>query len=159
MPSRSILGRAAPFVLAVLLLAGCGSDAPPQVTFTAGGATVVAAPTQYCDDDFVTCRNDATAPVDLAVPPGTPLVIDVPESIAETPWQVVFTYRDSAGEPVDQRSPVLVDRSSYTLELPTPQDRLLTAQVQQYGPPPEINPETGEAEFPIGASWVLLTSA
>ena len=36
--------------------------------------------------------------------------------------------------------------------------RLITAQVQQYGPPPVVNPETGEVEFPIRSSWVLLTS-
>lgn len=154
-----MLRRAAPLVLAFLLLAGCGGGAPPTVTFTAGDATAVASPTQYCEDDFVTCRNDASAPVDLVVPPGTPLVIDVPETIAATPWQVVFTYRDGAGEQVDQRSRVLVDQSAYTVELPTPQDRLLTAQVQQYGPPPVVNPETGEVEYPIRASWVLLATA
>ncbi len=149
--------RTVPAVLAVLLVAGCGGDAPPEVTFAAGDATAVAAPTQYCEDDFVTCSNDAAAPVDLAVPPGTPLVVSVPEAVQETPWQLVFTYRNGADELVDERSTVLVDQPGYTLELPA-DARLITAQVQQYGPPPVINRDTGEAEFPIRSSWVLLAS-
>ena len=43
----------------------------------------------------------------------------------------------------------------YTLQLPAATDALVTAQVQQYGPPPQANAETGEIEFPIRASWVL----
>lgn len=141
----------------MLLVAGCGSDGPPEVTFAAGDATAVATPTQYCEDDFVTCSNDAAAPVDLAVPAGTPLVVEVPQAVRETPWQLVYSYRDGAGEQVDERSTVLVDQPGFTLELPA-DARLLVAQVQQYGPPPVVNPETGEVEFPIRSSWVLLAS-
>jgi hypothetical protein len=50
-------------------------------------------------------------------------------------------------------------QKSYALDLPTRTDRLLGAQVQQYGPPPQADPETGELEFPIRASWVLTTRA
>jgi hypothetical protein len=140
-----------------LLLAGCGADAPPRVTFGAGAARVVAGPTQYCNLQFTECTNDAAAPVQLPVPPGTALQVDVPDEIAETPWQVVFSYRDAAGAQADGRSPVFGagERSDYPLQLPTPTDRLLTAQVQQYGPPPQADPETGEIQFPIRASWVL----
>lgn len=143
---------------AALLLAGCGG-APPEVTFTAGGASAVARPTQYCEDDFVTCRNDATAPVTLAVPAGTPLQVDVPGAIADTPWQVVFSYRSDTGEQVDERSAVLAagETDSYLLELPAGA-RLLLAQVQQYGPPPVVNDTTGEIEFPIRSSWVLTAT-
>ena len=127
------------------------------MTFGAGSQSVVAGPTQYCNLEFTDCRNDAAAPVDLPVPPGTALQVQVPDDIAETPWQVVFTYRDTAGAQADGRSPVFAagERREYPLQLPDPGDRLLTAQVQQYGPPPEANPETGEIEFPIRASWVL----
>ncbi|HWM56584.1 MAG TPA: DUF2771 family protein [Pseudonocardia sp.] len=149
-------------VLLALLLAGCGGESgePPRVTFGAGSQSVVAGPTQYCNLEFTDCRNDAAAPVELPVPPGTALQVQVPEDIAETPWQVVFTYRDAAGAQADGRSAVFAagERSEYPLQLPTAADRLLTAQVQQYGPPPEANPETGEIEFPIRASWVLRTS-
>jgi hypothetical protein len=155
-----MLRRLLPAVAAVMMLAGCGSDPPPQVTFAAGGASVVARPAQYCDIELADCVGDATAPVELPVPAGSPLQVTVPDAIAQTPWQVVFSYRDAAGTQTDQRSPVFApaERSNWTLELVTPADRLLTAQVQQYGPPPRINPDTGEIEFPIRASWVLNTS-
>ncbi len=119
-----------------------------------------AGPTQYCNLEFTDCRNDAAAPVELPVPPGTALQVEVPDEIAETPWQVVFSYRDAAGAQADGRSPVFAadERRDYALQLPTPTDRLLTAQVQQYGPPPQANPDTGEIEFPIRASWVLTAA-
>ena len=145
-------------VAALVLVAGCtGEQPPPQVTFAAGGATAVARPAQYCDLDLTECAADETAPVELAVPPGTALQVTVPPEIAETPWQVVFSYADAAGNPVDQRSPVFApdERSVWTLQPAAPTDRLQTAEVQQYGPPPQQNPQTGEIEFPIRASWVL----
>jgi hypothetical protein len=155
-----VLHRLFPVAAVLLLMAACGTDAPPQVTFAAGEASVVARPTQYCDIDLADCAGDAAAPVELAVPPGTPLQVTVPDEIAQTPWQVVFSYRDANGAQADGRSPVFApeERSLYALELAAPADRLLTAQVQQYGPPPQANPDTGEIDFPIRASWVLTAS-
>lgn len=157
-----MIRRLLPVLLVALLgTAGCGTD-PPQVTFTAGQASAQARPAQFCADmDLSECVGDPTAPVELPVPPGTPLQITVPPEIAETPWQVVYTFRDASGAQLDERSAVFApdERSLYTVELPAPTDRLLQAQVQQYGPPPEVNPETGEVEFPTGASWVLTASA
>ena len=47
----------------------------------------------------------------------------------------------------------------YTLQLPAADRRGSSPpQVQQYGPPPQANAETGEIEFPIRASWVLNTA-
>jgi Protein of unknown function (DUF2771) len=154
-----VLRRLAPPVAAALVLAGCGSTPPPDVTFAVGQANVVARPTQYCDIDLTNCTSDAAAPVELAVPPGTPLQITVPDAIASTPWQVVFSYREGSGAQTDGRSPVFAVNAqrTYSLTLPAPTDRLLAAQVQQYGPPPQANVETGELEFPIRASWVLTT--
>jgi hypothetical protein len=140
------------------LLAGCGgSSAPPEVTFAAGATSVVAKPTQYCDVKLQDCRSDANAPVRLAVPAGTALKVTVPEEISSTPWQVVFTYRSANGSRTDGRSPVLTpdQHPDYTLQLPAATDALVTAEVQQYGPPPQANTETGEIEFPIRATWVL----
>lgn len=157
-----MLRRLLPVLAAALLVAGCsGSTPPPDVTFAAGTTSVVAKPTQYCDIDLTNCNSDTTAPVELAVPVGTPLQITVPEEISSTPWQVVFSYRDSKGAQTDGRSPVfnVNAQKAYSLQLPAPGDRLLAAQVQQYGPPPQANPETGELEFPIRASWVLTTKA
>lgn len=143
-------------LVAVLVLSAC-SSAPPEVTFAAAGASAVARPTQYCDIELDDCTGDASAPVTLAVPPGTPLQVTVPEDIAQTPWQVVFSYRDANGTQSDERSPVFApgERTEWTLQLATPDDRLLTAEVQQYGPPPQMNPDTTEIEFPIRASWVM----
>lgn len=150
-----------PVLAAALLAAGCGGSPPPDVTFAAGATSIVAKPTQYCDIDLTNCNSDATAPVELAVPVGTPLQISVPEQISSTPWQVVFSYRDGKGAQTDGRSPVfnVNMQKTYSLQLPGATDRLLAAQVQQYGPPPQANPETGELEFPIRASWVLTAKA
>jgi hypothetical protein len=126
------------------------------VTFAAGAASIVARPAQYCDVELTECLTDVAAPVQLTVPPGTSLQVTVPPEIAQTPWQVVFSYADAAGTPTDERSTVFApdERSAWTLELAAPEDRLLTAEVQQYGAP-KPNPQTGEMEFPIRASWVL----
>jgi uncharacterized protein DUF2771 len=144
--------------VAALLLAGCAGEEPPppQVTFAAGAASIVARPAQYCDVEMTECLTDVAAPVQLAVPPGTPLQVTVPPEIAQTPWQVVFSYTDAAGAQTDERSPVFApdERSAWTLALGAPEDRLLTAEVQQYGAP-QPNPQTGEREFAIRASWVL----
>ena len=142
----------------LLLAAGCGAD-PPQVTFAAAGTTVTARPAQYCDLKLTDCNADATAPVQLAVPPGTPLQVAVPDDVSQAPWHVVFSYRDAGGRQVDARSPVLTNKQhDYTLTLPEAADRLLTAQVQQFGPAPQINEQTGEVEFPVRGSWVLNTT-
>jgi len=162
--------------VAALLLAGCaGQDAPPpaeegpppQVVFETDAATATAGPAQYCDLQLTACTTDPAAPVTLAVPAGTALTVSVPPQIAQTPWQVVFSYRDASGAQVDERSPVWAptgddlpvspDRAGrfWVLQLPRPTDQLLTAEVQQYGPPPAPDPETGELQFPIRASWVL----
>jgi hypothetical protein len=130
------------------------------VTFAAGAASVVAKPTQYCDLKLQDCQSDANAPVRLAVPAGTALKVSVPAEISSTPWQVVFTYRSANGSQTDGRSPVLTpdQHPDYTLQLPAATDALVTAEVQQYGPPPQANAATGELEFPIRATWVLTTA-
>ena len=140
-----------------LLAAGCGSGTPPEVTFSAADTSVTARPTQYCDLKLTECSDDAGAPVRLDVPAGTPLQVTVPDGVAEAPWHVVFSYRNEGGEQIDARSPLFPadEQREYTLTLPTPTDRLVTAQVQQFGPAPQINEETNEIEFPVRGSWVL----
>lgn len=149
-------------LLLAVALAGC-SSAPdaPDVEFGSDGAGVTARATQYCNLEFTDCRNDDAAPVTLTVPPGTPVRVDVPSAVAETPWHVVYIYRDGSGEQREGTSGVFGPgaRDTFTLELPEPTDRLLTAQVQQFGPPPQADVDTGEIQFPIRGSWVLLTEA
>jgi hypothetical protein len=147
-------------LVTALLAAGCGVGGPPEITFTAGDSSVTARPTQYCDMALTSCDHDATAPVELAVPAGTPLRIEVPDDVAEAPWAVVFRYRSAAGEQIEGRSPLFgpEQRTEYALELPAPTDQLLTAQVQQLGAPPQQSPTTGEIEFPARGTWVLTTT-
>jgi hypothetical protein len=142
------------------LLATACSSTPPEVTFAAGGASVVAAPTQYCDIDLSDCADPGT-PADLAVPAGTALQITVPDEVAEAPWHVVFTYRDDTGQQVDERSRLFPPGTStgYTLQPPTPTAQLLEAQVQQFGPAPQLDPQTQELQFPVRASWVVRTGS
>ena len=151
-----------PLVLAAVavLAAGCGSDTPPEVRFAAGGTSVTARPTQYCDLKLTDCSADDAAPVRLAVPAGTALEVTVPDGVAEAPWHVVFSYRSEGGEQVDGRSPLFPadEQQEYTLTLPAPTDWLVTAQVQQFGPAPQINEDTGEIEFPVRGSWVLTAT-
>lgn len=159
--SGAVLRRVVPTIAVLLLLGGCGAGEPPTVLFDAAGNEITVRPAQYCDLALTACDDDATAPVTLDIPPGIPLRIEVPGDIAEAPWHLVFRYRTATGEQVDGRSPLFAprQRTEYTLELPSPTDQLLTAQVQQFGPPPRTNDATGEVEFPIRASWVLVTPA
>lgn len=153
-------------LLALPLLAtitACGSSAPesPEVTFAASGQTVTARPTQYCNIEFTDCRNDAEAPVSLQVPAGTPVQVTVPPEISSTPWLIVFTTVSVDGARTDGRTPLFTPAAPtdrYELTLPQPTDRLLTAQVQQLGAPPEANGEGAGIDFPVRATWVLTTT-
>jgi hypothetical protein len=150
------------YVLAALCLtgwaalAGCGSQRPPEVTFTVAGISATAGPAQYCDDRVTACTEDPGATVRLRVPPGTPVQVAVPEGVAAAPWHLVFSYRTPAGERVDARSPLFRpgQQREYTLVLPDAGAALDTAQVQQFGARPIAEPEGG-VSFPIRASWVL----
>lgn len=152
--------RLLPVLGAVAVVAGCAAGPPPQVTFRAGSASVTARPTQFCDLELQNCQGDTNAPVQLVVPIGTSLAVMVPQEVSSAPWQVVFSYRSADGTETDGRSPVLApdQHPDYTLVLPTATDRLLTAQVQQYGPAPRANAQTGGLDFLIRASWVLTTT-
>lgn len=144
-------------LVAALLVSGCGSDEPPLVTFGVAGQERSTGPTQYCDLQLRDCKGDAGAEVTLPVPVGTNVRIHVPDEVSQAPWHVVFSYRSSAGQQVDDRSPVFAPtrQQDYTLVLPAATDQLVTAQVQQFGPAPAMNPQTGEIEFPVRGTWVL----
>lgn len=158
MARRPLLGLAAALLVAAGGAAGCAGD-PPQVTFSAGATSVTARPTQYCDRKLTDCADDPAAPVRLAVPVGTPLKVAVADEIAEAPWHVVVRYRDASGREDEARGPVLTkNERDYTLTLPAPTDRLIHAEVQQFGPAPRINEQTGEIEFPTRGTWVLDTT-
>lgn len=143
---------------AAVLLAGCAGEARPTVTFDVAGNALVAAPTQICDNRMENCADDPNARVTAPIPAGTPVRIVVPEQVSSAPWQVAYSFTDARGARVDARTDVAAPgrRTEYTLTLPTPADRLVTAQVQVFGPAPAIDPQSGRIEFPVRATWVLV---
>jgi hypothetical protein len=159
--------RALLLIVLALLPVACGSapapgpQGPPQVTFAAAGQSATARPTQYCNVEFSDCRNDAEAPVSLRVPPGVPVQVSVPKEVSSTPWLIVFTTVANDGTRTDGRTPLFTPATptdTYELTLPQPTDRLLTAQVQQLGAPPQANADNGGIDFPARATWVLTTT-
>jgi hypothetical protein len=147
-------------VLCLALAAACGGDnAKPQVGFTAGAASAKANPIQYCDQDLKQCAADPAAVVKLAVPRATPVQVSVPEEVALTPWSVVFTYVNAAGERIDGRSPVIAagKQRDFTLALPAATDQLVRAEVQQVAAGLLADPGGG-VSFPIRASWALVAA-
>ncbi|HEY2206768.1 MAG TPA: DUF2771 family protein [Pseudonocardia sp.] len=147
-------------LVAAAVTSGCGSDGPPTVAFTSAVGTLSTGPAQYCDVAVTSCANHPESVIKLAVPPGQPLRISVPDQIASTPWHVVFSYRSPGSDTaLDGRSPVFPphQRRDYALTLPDPGDQLLTAQVQQFGGGQPTLDAQGEPSFPVRGSWVLAT--
>lgn len=141
-----------PAVLAAAALAGCGQPPPPEVTFTVDDRSARTGPIRHCDIELTTCEENDSAVAVLPVPAGRPVRISVPDSIADTPWQVVFRYRTGA-EQAGGRSEVFGPgaRHEYTLRVPQA-GTLISLEVQQYGAPGLAE---GEPSFRIRAAWVL----
>lgn len=157
-PRRSAGALAGTLAAAALVLAGCGGEAP-TVTFDVGGTSLTAAPTQFCDTSLQNCQDAPNARVTARVPPGTEVRITVPEEVSSAPWQVAYAFtRGTDPTPVQQRSAIAAPdtRTDFTLSLPEPGDRLVTAQVQVFGAPPSIDPESTDIQFPVRATWVLV---
>ncbi len=142
--------RRIPLLLPLVLVA-CGSG-PPEVTFSAAGESATVGPTQYCDVLLTECTDDPDAVASLAVPPGTPVTIEVPKEISATPWQVAFRYTVD-GDLRQGRTSVFApgDRLDYVLQVPEG-GRLQTAEVQEYGVPGGVD---GQRTFRIRGAWVL----
>lgn len=135
------------------VLTGCGQQPPDrQVGFSVQGHSVHTGPVQDCDIHLTSCDQHKDAVATLTVPVGQPVQISVPDSVAQTPWQVVFRY-DKGGEQVGGRSEVFPPgaRHDYTLHVPE-QGTLESLEVQQYGAPDLTG---GEPSFRIRAAWVL----
>ena len=143
-------------VLAAAALAGCGQPPPPEVTFTVDDRSARIGPIRHCDIELTECEEDDSAVAVLSVPAGRPVRISVPDSIADTPWQVVFRYRTGA-EQAGGRSEVFGagGRQEYTLRVPEG-GTLVSLEVQQYGAPDLAG---GEPSFQIRAAWVLVAEA
>ncbi|MGH3942834.1 MAG: DUF2771 family protein [Pseudonocardiaceae bacterium] len=154
MPRPALL----PAILMTSVLIGCASAPDREVTFSFErtssfeGNSVTTGPIRYCDVELVKCESNDSAIAVLAVPADQPIRISVPDSVAQTPWQVVFRYSRN-GEQAGGRSVVFTPgtRSDYTLQIPE-SGTLEALEVQQYGTPELGN---GEPNFRIRAAWVL----
>lgn len=143
--------------VAGIVLAGCSTPDPPQVTFYSHGDSVRAAPVRYCNPMGRECSQPAPeAAKELAVPADAPLQISVPEEISTAPWQIVFRYRTADDRLVEGRSPVFAPgrRHAYTLRLPRDGTRFEHVEVQRYAATLTVSPQ-GDVRFGIGGSWVL----
>ena len=142
-------------VVVGVLVATSGPSSPGDVTFAAAGTETTTGPSQWCDIGVTDCADDPDATARLAVPPGAPLAVTVPEEVAGTPWQVVFSARDVTGAEQQGRSAVLAPGSppTYTLSLPDPRLRLTSVEVQQYGA--RVGEGADGLEFVTRTTWVL----
>lgn len=141
-------------VLAGAVPAGCGQASPPEVTFTVGDRNARTGPIRHCDIELTECEENDSAVAVLPVPRGQPVRISVPDSIARTPWQVVFRYRKGEGtEQAGGRSEVFGPgaRTDFTLRVPE-SGALESLEVQQFGAPDLAGKEPS---FRIRAAWVL----
>lgn len=149
--------RLVPLVLAGagVLASACSAPPLPQVTFFAVNTTAATGPSEYCDLRVDKCAVDPSAGATLAVPPNKPLQISVPTEVGDAAWQVVFKYKLN-GQEQQERSAVFArgERLAYTLAVPAG-GQLETAEVQRYAGVMTLNPDTGEPQFVVGASWVL----
>ena len=76
-------------VLLLLALAGCGNSAaaaPESIRVAVGSRDVAVRPTQYCLDGEG--RRYTTRPPVIEASPGSPIVLTVPDSVAERGWSV-----------------------------------------------------------------------
>jgi Protein of unknown function (DUF2771) len=101
-------------VLALTVLAGCGSDdqpaTPQPVRVSAGDQTVDIKPSQYCLDGDGQ-RYDVTPPV-IEVPAGTPITLTVPGPVADRGWGVQV-FDDKLHEKIGE---VAVDAGTTTFD-------------------------------------------
>lgn len=148
-------------LLAVTALTGCGADATvDEVTVSVGGVSVTLPPALSCfgptGADQVTCaggENDDDAP-HLALAGATPLTVEVPAAVGDTPWVIVFAYTDADGEPQGDRTAVFPAAERYSYQLTPPAGAQLTRlEVQSLTAAPV---EGGGVEFPAVGTWVLL---
>jgi hypothetical protein len=143
------------------LLAACSKGASVSgVTVTAGSASVTLPAAMSCISPSggteLSCaggENDDGAP-HLAISPGTPLTIDVPQKVGDTPWVVVFSYVDAQGETQGDRTTVFSPGEHYSYRLTPPAGAQLTrVEVQSLTAAPAAG---GGVEFPAVGTWVMV---
>ena len=85
-PRARTLAAAVAALLLAAGLAGCGSDAPPQVRVHVGSEQLGLEPTQYCSGGDLH-RYDVRPPI-IQAAPGTPVIFTVPDAVAAQGWGV-----------------------------------------------------------------------
>ena len=76
-------------VLLLLALTGCGNDAadgPESIRVAVGSQDVAVRPSQYCLDGEG--RRYTTTPPIIEASPGSPIVLTVPDAVADHGWSV-----------------------------------------------------------------------
>ena len=142
-----------------LLLSGCTAPRP-EVTFYGNRTAVTVQPELWCQVDVKALTFDCpTAPATgndghLRMAPGQPLQINVPTDIGNTPWWVVFEYKDAAGAAQSGRTELFTDnRLAYTLALGAG-TQLTRAEVQSGLVPTQDS--TGATSISASRTWVVL---
>lgn len=148
-------------LLVALVAAACSRGASvSEVTVTVGASSVTLPAALTCispaGGSELSCaggENDDNAP-HLAISPGTPLTIEVPKKVGDTPWVVVFSYIDAAGEAQGDRTAVFSPGAEYSYRLTPPAGAQLTrVEVQSLTAAPATD---GGVEFPAVGTWVLI---
>ena len=159
-----LLRRALPAALAAtaLLLSGCTAPRP-SVTFFGDRAAVNVDPELWCEVDMsaltVACPPSPDAGNDghLTIGPDRSVQIDVPSAIGDTPWLVVFEYRDAAGRAQNGRSEVFTDdRLTYRLPGLGTGSQLTRVEVQSGLVPTET--ADGSTAITASRTWALVVA-
>lgn len=92
-----MIHRLAALTLTGFALTGCSADAP-EVTVTVAGESATVGPAQYCLDDepLLYADEPGFAPPVLRVAADEQIVIEVPEEVADSGWQVQIFDLDLA---------------------------------------------------------------
>lgn len=148
-------------VAVLALLAGCSRGASvTEVTVKAGPVTVTLPVALSCAGPTgattLTCsggENDGNAP-HLTLAPGTPLDVEVPTDVGNTPWVIVLSYIDAKGKAQGDRTPVFAAKARFSYHLIPPAGAQLTRlEVQSLI---AAQAAGGGVDFPAVRTWVLL---
>lgn len=149
-------------IAAALLLSAC-TVPRPTVTFYGNRTAVAVSPELFCDVNTTTLTVDCPAPTDLSndgrltMTPTQYLQINVPTEIGDTPWVVVFEYKDAAGKAQNGRTGVFTDNQlAYTLP-PLGEGAQLTRVEVQSGLIPTLD-ASGSTSITASRTWVLLVT-
>ncbi|MTD56649.1 DUF2771 family protein [Amycolatopsis pithecellobii] len=145
-----------------LVLTGCSTVGPPEVTFYGDGHTVNTGPAEYCDALLRDCAKHPDHIVTLNVRKGMPVQISVPSDISKTPWLVNVQYADAGGQlRLKQQYFSPGSQLAYTAE-PGAGNQLVVVEVQQigaaYAADQNGNPildENGNPQLVARAFWSL----